>query len=90
MKALVIGSRLIGLTSAYFLRHAGHEVTVIAREEGPGRETSFANGALPSRLIGATLAAQWSETHIDLYRGGTWVPSHVRSLARCRASTTDT
>jgi D-amino-acid dehydrogenase len=45
-KVVVIGSGLIGLTSAYFLRRRGHEVTVIDREEGPGRETSFANGAL--------------------------------------------
>jgi D-amino-acid dehydrogenase len=46
MKILVIGSGLIGVTSAYVLRRRGHEVTVIDRQEGPGRETSFANGAL--------------------------------------------
>jgi D-amino-acid dehydrogenase len=46
MKILVIGSGLIGTTSAYFLRQRGHEVTVIDRQEGPGLETSFANGAL--------------------------------------------
>jgi D-amino-acid dehydrogenase len=46
MKVIVIGSGLIGLTSAYFLKRQGHEVTVLDREAGPGRETSFANGAL--------------------------------------------
>jgi len=46
MKIIVIGSGLIGLTSAYFLRRRGHEVLVLERQEGPGRETSFANGAL--------------------------------------------
>jgi len=46
MKYIVIGSGLIGVTTAYFLRRIGHEVTVIEREEGPGRQTSFANGAL--------------------------------------------
>lgn len=46
MKIVVVGSGLIGLTTAYFLRCRGHEVTVIERREGPGRETSFANGAL--------------------------------------------
>jgi D-amino-acid dehydrogenase len=46
MKLLIIGGGLIGVTTAYFLRQHGHEVTVIDREEGPGRETSFANGAL--------------------------------------------
>jgi D-amino-acid dehydrogenase len=48
MKVLVIGSGLIGLTSAWFLRRRGHDVTVLEREEGPGRQTSFANGALLS------------------------------------------
>lgn len=46
MKIIIIGSGLIGVTTAYFLRRRGYEVTVIDREEGPGRETSFANGAL--------------------------------------------
>jgi D-amino-acid dehydrogenase len=46
MKVLIIGCGLIGLTTAYFLRRSGYEVTVIEREAGPGRQTSFANGAL--------------------------------------------
>src|SRR4051812_29450656 len=46
MKVIVIGSGLLGLTSAYFLRRYGCEVTVVEREPGPGLQTSFANGAL--------------------------------------------
>lgn len=46
MKALIIGSGLIGITSAYFLSRRGWEVTVLDRQDGPGRETSFANGSL--------------------------------------------
>ena len=46
MKIVVIGSGLIGVTTAYFLRLRGHEVTVIDRQQGPGRETSFANGGM--------------------------------------------
>ena len=46
MKALVIGSGLIGTTSAYFLARRGWEVTVLDRQDGPGQETSFANGSL--------------------------------------------
>jgi D-amino-acid dehydrogenase len=46
MKVAVIGSGLIGATSAYFLRQRGCEVTVIERQQGSGLETSFANGAL--------------------------------------------
>ncbi|MGH9643603.1 MAG: D-amino acid dehydrogenase [Terriglobales bacterium] len=46
MRILIIGAGVIGLTSAYVLRRRGHHVTVVDRAEGPGRETSFANGAL--------------------------------------------
>jgi D-amino-acid dehydrogenase len=46
MKIVVIGSGLIGLTTAYYLKKRDHDVTVIDRQEGPGLETSFANGAL--------------------------------------------
>ena len=46
MKAVVVGSGLIGITSAYFLANRGWEVTVVDRRDGPGQETSFANGAL--------------------------------------------
>ena len=46
MKIVVIGSGLIGTTTAYFLRRRGHEVTVLERAEGPAREASFANGGM--------------------------------------------
>ena len=43
MKILVLGSGVIGTTSAYYLALAGHEVTVIDRQEAPALETSYAN-----------------------------------------------
>ena len=43
MKVLVLGSGVIGVTTAWYLAEAGHEVTVIDRQHGPGLETSFAN-----------------------------------------------
>jgi D-amino-acid dehydrogenase len=43
VKILVLGSGVIGVTSAYYLAKAGHEVTVIDRQPEPARETSFAN-----------------------------------------------
>lgn len=46
LRVLIIGAGLIGVTSAYSLRRRGHEVVVIDREPGAGRETSFANGSL--------------------------------------------
>src|SRR2546425_6868060 len=44
MKVLVLGAGVIGTTSAWFLRAAGHEVTVIERQSAAAQETSFANG----------------------------------------------
>lgn len=43
MKVLVLGGGVIGVTTAYYLTEAGHEVTVIDRQQGPALETSFAN-----------------------------------------------
>lgn len=44
MKVFVLGAGVTGITSAWFLQQAGHEVTVIDRQPGAGLETSFANG----------------------------------------------
>ncbi|HEY4542577.1 MAG TPA: D-amino acid dehydrogenase [Noviherbaspirillum sp.] len=44
MKVIVLGAGIIGTASAWFLRQAGHEVSVIERQPGPAQETSFANG----------------------------------------------
>ena len=43
MRVLILGSGVIGTTSAWYLRQAGHEVTVLDRQPGPALETSFAN-----------------------------------------------
>ena len=44
MKVIVLGAGVVGTASAWYLADAGHEVVVIERREGPGLETSFANG----------------------------------------------
>ncbi|MCC7121421.1 MAG: D-amino acid dehydrogenase [Gammaproteobacteria bacterium] len=43
MKVIVLGSGVIGITTAYYLARAGAEVTVVDRQPGPALETSFAN-----------------------------------------------
>ncbi len=43
MKVVILGAGVIGVTSAYYLARAGHEVTVLDRQEGAALETSFAN-----------------------------------------------
>jgi D-amino-acid dehydrogenase len=44
MKVIVLGAGVVGTASAWYLRQAGHEVTVLERQPGPALETSFANG----------------------------------------------
>jgi len=62
MKVAVLGAGVIGVTSAWYLRRAGHEVQVIDRREGPGLETSFANGG----QISADHAAPWAKPGVPL------------------------
>ncbi len=44
MKICVLGSGVLGVTTAYELAKRGHEVTVIDRQPEAARECSFANG----------------------------------------------
>jgi len=43
MHVLILGSGVIGTTTAYYLARAGHQVTVVDRQPGVALETSFAN-----------------------------------------------
>lgn len=44
MHVLVLGAGVTGVTTAWYLRRAGFEVTLVDRQSGAGLETSFANG----------------------------------------------
>jgi len=56
VKVVVLGAGVIGVTSAWYLAEAGHEVTVIDRQPEAGLETSFANGG----QISAGHAEPWA------------------------------
>ncbi|HXZ48740.1 MAG TPA: D-amino acid dehydrogenase [Usitatibacter sp.] len=56
MRALVLGAGVIGTATAWYLAARGHDVTVVDRREGPGLETSFANGG----QISAGHAEPWA------------------------------
>lgn len=43
MKIIVLGAGVVGVTSAWYLAEAGHEVVLVDRQPGPALETSFAN-----------------------------------------------
>ncbi len=70
MKIIVLGAGVVGVTSAWYLAAAGHEVTVIDRRDAAGMETSFANGG----QISAGHAEPWAKPAV--------VPKILRWLGR--------
>lgn len=75
MHIAVLGSGVVGLTSAWALRMQGHEVTVIDRQAGPARETSFANGA----QVSAGHAEPWAQPGV-LKKVLRWLPKEDAPL----------
>ena len=57
MKVLVLGSGVIGVSSAYYLAKKGFDVTVIDRQPAVGLETSFSNAGQISPGYSAPWAA---------------------------------
>ena len=62
MKVAVLGAGVVGVTSAYYLAKAGHEVTVIERQPGPALETSHANAG----EISPGYASPWAAPGIPM------------------------
>lgn len=56
MRVVIVGAGVVGMTTAWRLAEDGHEVTVLERHNGPGEETSFANGGQLSYSYVAPLA----------------------------------
>ena len=62
MRVIVLGSGVVGVTTAYYLARAGHDVTVVDRQPGPALETSFANAG----QISPGYASPWAAPGIPL------------------------
>lgn len=62
MRVVILGSGIIGVTSAYALAQQGHEVVVLERQSRAAMETSFANAG----QISPGYAAPWAAPGIPL------------------------
>lgn len=62
MKIAVLGSGIIGTSTAWWLNQAGHDVVVIDRASGPARETSRANGG----QISVSYSEPWANPQAPL------------------------
>ncbi|MBD3655151.1 MULTISPECIES: D-amino acid dehydrogenase [Marinobacter] len=62
MHILVMGAGVVGVTTAWYLRKAGHDVTVVDRQALAGVETSYANGG----QISVSHAEPWANPSAPL------------------------
>jgi D-amino-acid dehydrogenase len=75
MKVLVLGSGVIGVSIAYYLAKAGHEVTVVDRQQAPAMETSFANAG----EVSPGYSAPWAGPGVPL-KAIKWMLMHHSPL----------
>ncbi|WP_441004545.1 D-amino acid dehydrogenase [Pseudocolwellia agarivorans] len=81
MKVLVLGSGVIGVTSAWYLAKSGHDVTVVDRQPSVANETSFANAG----QISPGYSAPWAAPGIPA-KAIKWL---MQELAPLKISTRD-
>ena len=82
MKIVIIGSGVIGVTSAWYLAEAGHEVVVLDRQSGPALETSFANAG----EISPGYASPWAAPGIPIKALRWLTMKHAPLILRPHAS----
>ncbi len=75
MKIVILGGGVIGVSTAYYLAGAGHQVTVIERQPGVGLETSFANAG----EISPGYSAPWAAPGLPI-KAIKWLFMHFRPL----------
>lgn len=68
MKVAVVGSGIAGITTAYFLARAGHEVVIYDKRKYPAMATSYANGG----QLSASNAETWNSWR-SVKKGVKWL-----------------
>ncbi|NIJ08317.1 D-amino-acid dehydrogenase [Sphingomonas vulcanisoli] len=81
MKVVVLGSGVIGVTTAYYLARAGHQVTVIDRQPGAALETSFANAG----EISPGYASPWAAPGVPRKAIAWMLAKHAPLVLRLKA-----
>ena len=94
MRVLVLGSGVIGVTSAYYLARAGFEVVVVDRQPAAAMETSFANAGqicmsteriIVDRAIADEFVALISRRAANLPAGLIGPVVDMKTVTRCNA-----
>ena len=75
MRVLVLGAGVIGVSAAYELAGAGHQVTVVDRQPAPALETSFANAG----EVSPGYSAPWAGPGVPL-KALKWLAMQHRPL----------
>ncbi len=78
MKVAVLGGGVIGVTTAYELALAGHEVSVVERQPGVGLETSFGNAG----EISPGYASPWAAPDVPFKAVGWLLAEHAPLILR--------
>ncbi|WP_160232331.1 D-amino acid dehydrogenase [Acinetobacter indicus] len=76
MRVIVLGSGVIGVTSAYYLAQQGASVTVLDRQTGPAEETSFGNAG----QVSPGYSTPWAAPGIP-FKAVKWMFQHHAPLA---------
>lgn len=76
MRVIVLGSGVIGVASAYYLAQQGAQVTVLDRQSGPAKETSFGNAG----QISPGYSTPWAAPGIP-FKAVKWMFQHHAPLA---------
>ncbi len=98
MNILILGSGVVGVTTAYYLAKQGHEVTVVDRQDSPAMETSHANAGQVSFGYSTPWAApgipfkamKWlTQTHAPLKMSATLDPFQYAWMTQMLANCTE-